>query len=435
MNRTGYRRAALTLAAALALASLAPGQGGEGGKGPKLTKEERAFAEQVNKAIDRGVAYLKTLQAGNGAWPRAGQNQQVGATALAALALLEGGVDPTDKCIQNAATFVREHVINETYNYSVTLAVMFLDRLGDPQDTPVIQHLGVRILAGQNRNMVAGQRGGWGYNLPTPGFAEQQRLKTIVQNRKPMGKFVDPKDRKALTPKDLPKEIVDLIQQGGGGNMPGGGPPVADNSNTQFALLALWCARRHGIPTEGAYALAEQRLRTTQFATGSWSYQAPGGSPNIQMTCCGLIGLALAEGTSKGDAGREAAILKGLQAVAGSVGSPYTDPTTIPKFAKRREANGHEVQSYYALWTLERMCVLYDLKLLRGKDWYKWGAQLLLANQEAGGNWEGGYHEGGCDTSFCLLFLKRTNLTYDLTRHHQKSKTKLKLKTAIEAPN
>ena len=37
-----------------------------------------------------------------------------------------------------------------------------------------------------------------------------------------------------------------------------------DNSNSQFAMLALWAARRHDVPVEHALLLAEQRYRTSQ---------------------------------------------------------------------------------------------------------------------------------------------------------------------------
>ena len=41
----------------------------------------------------------------------------------------------------------------------------------------------------------------------------------------------------------------------------------------------------------------------------------------------------------------------------------------------------------YFLWSLERMAVIYDLKLIEGKDWYEWGAEIILANQQADGGW------------------------------------------------
>ena len=71
-------------------------------------------------------------------------------------------------------------------------------------------------------------------------------------------------------------------------------------------------------------------------------------------------------------------------------------------------------KTYYFLWSLERVAVALDLDTLGGKDWYGWGSEVLLANQAADGSWHGEY-AGPVDTCFALLFLKRTNLTADLT--------------------
>jgi len=48
------------------------------------------------------------------------------------------------------------------------------------------------------------------------------------------------------------------------------------------------------------------------------------------------------------------------------------------------------MENLYFLWSVERVAVLYDLKTIGGKDWYGWGAQILLANQRGAGNWTGG---------------------------------------------
>jgi HEAT repeat protein len=66
---------------------------------------------------------------------------------------------------------------------------------------------------------------------------------------------------------------------------------------------------------------------------------------------------------------------------------------------------------------LERVCVALDLDALDRKDWYAWGTQLLLANQQDDGSWRGNFAHCGADTAFALLFLKKANLTRDLTRN------------------
>src|SRR5204863_3408 len=72
-------------------------------------------------------------------------------------------------------------------------------------------------------------------------------------------------------------------------------------------------------------------------------------------------------------------------------------------------------RGYYFLWSLERVGMALDLKTIGNKDWYSWGAEIILATQQLDGSWKGSYPEAGIDTSFALLFLRRSNLAQDLT--------------------
>ena len=72
----------------------------------------------------------------------------------------------------------------------------------------------------------------------------------------------------------------------------------------------------------------------------------------------------------------------------------------------------------YLLWSIERVGVIYDVAFIPpqagGADWYRWGADIILANQRPGGSWEDRF-PGVPDTCFALLFLKRANIAKDLT--------------------
>jgi len=109
--RGAWRTAALALLCALP------------GAGPTRAADKEA----VNKAIDRGVAALKRLQGRDGTWPHA----ENGATSLGGLTLLECKVPPDDPAVEKAAAVVREASPRLTHTYSISLAVLFLDRLGD----------------------------------------------------------------------------------------------------------------------------------------------------------------------------------------------------------------------------------------------------------------------------------------------------------------
>jgi hypothetical protein len=218
-------------------------------------------------------------------------------------------------------------------------------------------------------------------------------------------------------------------------------PAESDNSNTQFAALALWAARRHGMPVAKALERVEAHFRSTQDPGGGWPYIIPSERtppqiaaetrPTATMTCAGVLGLVLAYGADPArdgdpkegprDPQADKELARGLALLSTVIGQPVGDrlPGAIPR------ADG---KSFYFLWSLERTCVALDLEVLNKKDWYAWGAEVLLANQKADGSWQGDYSEGGVDTCFALLFLKRANLVREVTM-----RVKGKLKDPAEA--
>jgi hypothetical protein len=65
------------------------------------------------------------------------------------------------------------------------------------------------------------------------------------------------------------------------------------------------------------------------------------------------------------------------------------------------------------------MAVIYDLHKIHGKEWYPWGAELIVESQESDGSWKDRY-QGPVDTCFALLFLRHVNVAKDLTEKLQK---------------
>jgi hypothetical protein len=202
---------------------------------------------------------------------------------------------------------------------------------------------------------------------------------------------------------------------------------TTDNSNTQFALLALWAARRHGVPIDRTIRLAVQRFQNSQLRDGTWTYRYPvGGFDNRRpkssrsMITVGLLGLAMGYGVETGEERARAAvgqqIGKGFAALSRVIDEP-TGQMTRPVFQP----------DLYFLWSAERVAVLYDLPEIGDKDWYRWGAEILVTNQKAEGDWRQasgakfdprdvmvGYRPFE-NTAFALLFLKRSNLVKGLT--------------------
>jgi hypothetical protein len=375
----------------------------------------------IQQAVDQAVQYLKNLQQPDGSWRYSTPEYELGSTALCGLALLECGVPAKDPVIQGAAKYVREKGAASAKTYSLSLAIMFLDVLGDPADEGLIDSMGVRLLGGQNLNS-----GGWTYECPPPSEAEVRRLQQHELVAKPPP-APDQAGRRGV--EDLPpsiqqelQRVLKIQQQQAGVEM--GAYGTGDNSNTQFAILALWIAHRRGLPVDVAMVRAAARFRRSQSAAdGGWAY-TPGSSPadntasasTPAMTCSGLITLALSHGTTLEAAGQRApgadpskdlAVRKGLLGLGSCVGKPFEAVSAVDR--------GNPGRGYYFLFSLERVGVAYGLDTIGDKDWYAWGTDILLKNQKPDGSWVGQYGEAGVDTCFALLFLRKANLTQDLT--------------------
>jgi hypothetical protein len=437
---------------------------------PWLDKE---LQEKVNKAIDQGTAYLQRKQLANGSWEN---HYTTGMAALPALTLLECGVKPKDERIQKAACFVRNHARTLTAHsttYEVSLSLLFLDRLGDPADRPLIQSLALRLVAGQRAD------GGWTYGLPVLQPEEEKTLYIALEATRPArpdalfvkgpdgkprldlgvvgfdagGKpeattqptpnatvlsdprpgstlpFPGSRPRKQAAPEEIKKALHNLpkrlknvpaLQPGdnkGGGHFMGQRP---DNSNTQFATLALWAAARHDLPLERSLALLAQRFRKSQRRDGGWDY-TPGHRTGPAMTGAGLLGLAVGLGLAASDPRlkgkvKDDAIENGLNELSGHIGKALGADAF--RRGGRRALLRNEIHLYF-LWTVERVGVLYNLRKIGDKDWYPWGAEMLVDGQKEDGSWQrGGYPGSGrmVDTCFALLFLRRANLATDLTK-------------------
>jgi hypothetical protein len=382
----------------------------------------------IEAAIRGGVGWLRTQQVSAGNWSyKGGGSYDLGLTALVGLALLEAGLPPDDPAVGAALRYVRSELArNAQYallTYNASTALLFLERAGDAQDAPLVRALAGSISSGQVAD------GGWGYYVTAGYGADQEKLR--------------------------------------GGN---------DNSNTQFAVIALLAGRKTINGADDALGRAAQRFIHTQDATGGWRYKGDFGA-SVSMTCAGLIGLgagnavdrvppsivAYSPGDRPGEAQRgpgRPAEAKGAanapavqspvaramsyleralpakhaycrQLIASNGQLPRTPPRTVKgisidyttgqaKSAITSSGGGGYLPpewwlDYYELWSVERVAVAFNLKRIGDFDWYASGSSLLVTLQQRDGSWQDGHYGPVTATAFALLFLRKANLAPEIS--------------------
>jgi hypothetical protein len=189
----------------------------------------------------------------------------------------------------------------------------------------------------------------------------------------------------------------------------GRGRKLGDNSNTQFAVLALWAAHSlagHNAP-RAAWVRLERLYRRSQMRDGSWPYKLPTARPGsanpIQsgtptMTAAGLVSYLYAAAALDGSEpalhrARQSPTAKaGYRAFSGSLKKPDWD-------------------DLYLVYSIERVGTVLGRSDL---SWYENGCIALCDRQQERGYWKDkGRHGDGRHAyapSFALLFLGRGTL-------------------------
>lgn len=304
-------------------------------------------ARMVNDSIEAGVVYLKRQQSRDGSFDEI-LAYPGGMTAIATMALLSCGEPPESDHIGRALNYLR--TLEPSKTYSTALATMAFSLATPKRDLAKIR-ANVRWLEEAQVKRGVG-RGGWGY------------------------------------PSDSP-----------------------DNSNSQYALLALHEAERAGVRAEDAtWQAALDYWLKLQNQDGSWGYHEGGGSGS--MTCAGLSSVIIAsnrlnEPDAKvngndvdccGAQERNSAVERGLEWMGRN-------------FSVRHNPGGTGWLLYY-LYGMERAGRMSAERFLGGHDWYREGADMLVRIQDTtSGFFRGvGAHENDrpvLATSFSLLFLSK----------------------------
>ncbi len=329
--------------------------------------------QQVRAAIDSGIKYLKRTQQANGSWPDY-QNHEGGVTGLCTLALLNSGLTAQDETVRKALQWLRAQKFRGVYARSVqTMALAVADPANPVSYMPQIK-ANVEWLETAQLKPGSASPGGWGYTQ----------------------------------------------EQG-----------ASDNSNAQFALLALHEAERAAetagltLVKPNTWQLALKYWRDQQNGDGSWSYLPSGGGFDQgtgSMTCAGLASLIIAtDQLNKGDAevrgdevlccgqqSNDEAIERGLDWLARN----FTASSNPVNRGLLRGGNAGQYHFYY-LYGVERVGRMTARRFLGRHDWYREGADVFLNDRPPdglSGFWQGVGHgeiDPNVSTSLALLFLSK----------------------------
>jgi hypothetical protein len=354
-------RYAVTLAGLTALAAV----GLRGGRADEPKREP--LVEQVRKAIEEGVRYLKQNQRPGGGWDEGGAavNHPGGPTCLALLALLNAGVPAIDPAIENGLRRIRR--LEKPTTYVRALQTMVYVEAGLAEDKGRVQanvdHLIKIRLPGGGKPLE-----GWSYDYPS-----------------------NPGTR-------------------------------ADNSNTQYALLGLYMGRVGGAKIDRKVweEIRDFYIRT-QNDDGGWGYTTEGRgafvnpTSTLTMTTAGLSGL-LISGMELNE-GREKIRADGTAENCGV----YKENEPVKRAlswisSPRIDRFQFELpqRTFYNIYGIERAGRLSGERFFHAHDWYREGCQFLVKHKRPDAKGGCYWSEGGAwdswpnvSTSFALLFLSK----------------------------
>jgi hypothetical protein len=345
---TRFLTVCMVLAAALPLATINTRVAAHQGAKPK-----ELLVDQVRKALDRGIQYLRDEEKGQGDWESVDQASVMmpgGWTSLAMLALLNAGVPPDDPVIERGLKYLRKLPPSKTY--VVSLQTMVFAEAGRLEDRVRIQRNVDWLIDAMVRR--DGKCKGWSYD---------------ASMRFP------------------------------------------DNSNTQYALLGLHAGKTAGvtIPREVWESIREYYLGSQR--DGGWIYNLDDSrfqrDVTLTMTTAGLCGLLISG--MELNSGREVLAADGTASNCGV----YAESEPVKKALDWIGQNFRLEQPYnafYNLYGIERAGRLSGQRFLGRHDWYREGCEYLVRTQKDDGSWHERNHRDNwpvISTSFALLFLSK----------------------------
>jgi hypothetical protein len=337
---------------------------------PPANPEESAALDQrqIDQAIESGKKALLASQLPDGSWPGYGKDVKgtamfpVGPAALATYTLLEAGEEARSDMMKQALAWLAANKAVRTYELSLRCHVWLLA------------------------------------NMQTKGryFSNLQADANLLAKAAKDGTY-----------------IYDASPNSGVGG---------DNSNSSYGLLGVWAAARdlrYEVPDEYWFKIMKHWVES-QNRDGGWGYTRNSAS-TVTMTLAGVTCLQICYDklfppsfVKCDNPGEGAPLRRGLDWLDANV------PKELAAFAQGPVVKAKEIPSdivlsgdlYHFLWGLQRAGLLTGRKYFGGVDWYRAGAELLLAKMkpikdDAGGGWTGGIGGDDVSTAYAILFLGR----------------------------
>jgi hypothetical protein len=336
-----------------------PSNAQEGDRDSQLNDQQ--LREGVKKALVRGCDYLKRTQHADGSW--SAQDDKFlkfrdGFTSLSLMALINSDEPVDSPHVQRGLEYLRQRPIGGsdgiTGIYETSLIVMaFCAAEQYDRDLARIQQLTTAI---ENAQIRSGDTSGlWNYTLA-----------------------------------------------GGGGG---------DASNGQYAVLALRDAAYAGATiSRKTWERVHEQWTSAQNSDGGWRYAPGQAASRGSMTVAGLSTIAITTRMLQDDSD------------VGPDGSPDCcgppPPNQAMEKGRKWMADKFSVTTnpqfdnwyYYYLYGLERAGRMSGVRFFGSADWYRRGAQVLVAAQLPAGEWlspSAAERDPVLNTAMALLFLSK----------------------------
>jgi hypothetical protein len=207
--------------------------------------------------------------------------------------------------------------------------------------------------------------------------------------------------------KDVDMLVQSQSESGGWGYSKDDRTP--DESNAQFAVLALWEAGKLGIPVPEECLKKAYRYWVGTHNGAGWGYREMNRNSTGSMTCAGIASMLILMDSFDN---LDAQIKNGQLQCCGSIDSNREDRVSrgLNWLAANFSVQGNPGSAswgFYYLYALERVGRLTGQRYIGAHDWYREGATHIVASQTLDAIRGGTQEDPILATAMSLLFLSK----------------------------